>query len=46
MAKLKAFRDKLDEEEIRSVLGESNSDFTNEIDFESFLKVNFPIFYA
>ncbi|KAL2466951.1 Fimbrin-5 [Abeliophyllum distichum] len=38
MAKLKAFSDKLNDEEIRRVLGESNSDFTNEIDFEGFLK--------
>ncbi|XP_022852567.1 fimbrin-5-like [Olea europaea var. sylvestris] len=39
MAKLKAFSDKLNEEEIRRVLEESNSDFTDEIDFEGFLKM-------
>lgn len=39
MSKLKAFSDKLNEEEIRRVLEESNSDFTNEIDFEGFLRM-------
>ncbi|KAM7498946.1 hypothetical protein LguiA_023360 [Lonicera macranthoides] len=38
MAKLKAFTDKLNEEEIRSILKEVGADFSNEIDFESFLR--------
>lgn len=40
MAKLKAFTDKLDEEEIKSILKEVGADFSNEIDFESFLRVS------
>lgn len=38
MAKLKAFRE-FTEEEIRGILGELNSDLSEEIDFEAFLMV-------
>lgn len=38
MAKLKAFRE-FTEEEIRGILGELNSDLSEEIDFEAFLRV-------
>ncbi|KAJ8542860.1 hypothetical protein K7X08_005383 [Anisodus acutangulus] len=38
MAKLKAFNEMFNEEEIRNILGESGSDANDEIDFESFLK--------
>lgn len=39
MAKLKAFRE-FTEEEIRGILGELNSDLSEEIDFEAFLRVS------
>lgn len=39
MAKLKAFRELLSEEEIREILGESYSNISEEIDFETFLRV-------
>lgn len=39
MANLKAFRDKYTEDEINEMLGESHSNPSDEIDFESFLKV-------
>ncbi|KHN43859.1 Fimbrin-1 [Glycine soja] len=38
MVKLNAFRDMYSEDEIRGILGESGTDFTNDIDFEAFLK--------
>ncbi|KAL5548515.1 hypothetical protein UlMin_003746 [Ulmus minor] len=38
MAKLKAFREKYSEEEIKKMLGDTASDFSNEIDFEGFLR--------
>nr|XP_009784172.1 PREDICTED: fimbrin-1-like isoform X2 [Nicotiana sylvestris] len=38
MAKLKAFNEMFNEEEIRNILAESGSDVNDEIDFESFLK--------
>ncbi|TKY57358.1 Fimbrin-1 protein [Spatholobus suberectus] len=38
MVKLNAFRDMYGEDEIRGILGESGTDFTNDIDFEAFLK--------
>ncbi|KAJ7963710.1 putative Fimbrin [Quillaja saponaria] len=38
MGKLKAFREMYTEEEIRRVLGESGSNLTDEIDFETFLQ--------
>ncbi|KAL2316693.1 hypothetical protein Fmac_030569 [Flemingia macrophylla] len=38
MVKLNAFRDMYREDEIRGILGESGTDLTDEIDFESFLK--------
>ncbi|XP_059283986.1 fimbrin-1-like [Lycium ferocissimum] len=38
MAKLKAFKEMFNEEEIRNILGESGSDANDEIDFESFLR--------
>jgi len=40
MAKLKAFNEMFNEEEIRNILAESGSDVNDEIDFESFLKVS------
>ena len=40
MVKLNAFRDMYSEDEIRGILGESGTDFTNDIDFEAFLKVS------
>jgi len=40
MVKLNAFRDMYSEDEIRRILGESDTDFTNDIDFEIFLKVS------
>lgn len=39
MAKLKAFRELLSEEEIRDILGKSYSNISEEIDFETFLRV-------
>eukprot|EP00268_Persea_americana_P054104 TRINITY_DN616_c2_g1_i3.p1 TRINITY_DN616_c2_g1~~TRINITY_DN616_c2_g1_i3.p1 ORF type:complete len:428 (-),score=89.76 TRINITY_DN616_c2_g1_i3:1848-3131(-) len=39
MAKLKAFRELLSEEEIREILGESYSNTSEGIDFETFLRV-------
>lgn len=39
MAKLKAFRELLSEEEIREILSESYSNISEEIDFETFLRV-------
>ncbi|KAK7320337.1 hypothetical protein VNO77_29735 [Canavalia gladiata] len=38
MMKLKAFIDMYGEDEIRRMLGESGTDFTNDIDFEAFLR--------
>ncbi|XP_077221729.1 fimbrin-5-like [Tasmannia lanceolata] len=38
MAKLKSLKEKLTEEEIREILGESYSNTTDEIDFEAFLR--------
>ncbi|XP_049412604.1 fimbrin-1-like [Solanum stenotomum] len=38
MAKLKAFNEMFNEEEIQNILAESGSDVNDEIDFESFLK--------
>uniref|UniRef100_A0A5B6ZPQ4 Calponin-homology (CH) domain-containing protein n=1 Tax=Davidia involucrata TaxID=16924 RepID=A0A5B6ZPQ4_DAVIN len=38
MAKLKALSEMLREEEIKAILGESSSDMSKEIDFESFLR--------
>ncbi|KAM1116730.1 hypothetical protein TB2_007096 [Malus domestica] len=38
MVKLKAFREMYSEEEIRGILSALDSDFSDEIDFESFLK--------
>ncbi|XP_061375633.1 fimbrin-1-like [Gastrolobium bilobum] len=38
MVKLKAFGDIYNEDEIRSILGESGTDFTGDIDFEAFLR--------
>lgn len=43
MVKLNAFRDMYSEDEIRGILGESRTDFTNDIDFEIFLKVSSQI---
>jgi len=40
MVKLNAFRDMYNEDEIRGILGEPGTDFTNAIDFEIFLKVS------
>lgn len=40
MAKLKAFNEMFNEEEIRNILAESVSDLNDEIDFESFLNVS------
>lgn len=40
MVKVNAFRDMYSEDEIRGILGESGTDFTNDIDFEMFLKVS------
>lgn len=40
MVKLKAFREMYTEEEIQKMIGETESDFGHEIDFESFLKVS------
>lgn len=40
MAKLKAFSEMFNEEEIRNILGESGSDMNDEIDFEGFLRVS------
>lgn len=39
MAKLRAFRELLSEEEIGEILGESYSNSSEEIDFETFLRV-------
>ncbi|XP_021287497.1 fimbrin-1-like [Herrania umbratica] len=39
MVKLKAFSSMFTEDEIRQILGESYSDISNEIDFETFLRV-------
>ncbi|XP_027330249.1 fimbrin-1-like [Abrus precatorius] len=38
MVQLKAFRDMYGEDEIRGILGESGTDFTNDVDFEGFLR--------
>lgn len=51
-AKLKAFSEMFNEDEIKTILGESNNDMGEEIDFEAFLRVSlfsfqyqgFPIF--
>lgn len=43
MVKLNAFRDMYAEDEIRGILGESGTDFTNDIDFEAFLKVSYLV---
>ena len=40
MAKLKAFRERYYEEEIKKMLGDIASDCSNEIDFEGFLRVS------
>lgn len=40
MVKLKAFRDMYSEEDIRGTLSGLGSNFSDEIDFESFLKVS------
>ena len=40
MVKLKAFSTMLTEDEIRQILGESYSDMSNEVDFETFLRVS------
>ena len=39
-AKLKAFSEMFNEDEIKTILGESNSDMGEEIDFEAFLRVS------
>lgn len=39
-AKLKAFSEMFNEDEIKTILGESNSDMAEEIDFEAFLRVS------
>lgn len=39
MVKLKALGEMFKEEEIRGILGTSDSDMSNEIDFEAFLRV-------
>lgn len=39
-AKLKAFTEMFNEDEIKAILGESSADMTEEIDFESFLRVS------
>ncbi|KAK6947011.1 Calponin homology domain [Dillenia turbinata] len=39
MKKLKAISEMFTEEEIREILGETHSDLSNEVDFETFLKV-------
>lgn len=39
LAKLKALRETLEEEEISAILGESDADTGQEIDFEAFLRV-------
>lgn len=44
MAKLKAFRELLSEEEIREILGESYSNTSEGIDFETFLRVRLRAF--
>lgn len=40
LAKLKDSNEMFKEEEISSILGESGSDMSNEIDFEGFLRVS------
>lgn len=40
MAKLKAFREMYTEDEIKGFLGDQGSDFSDEIDFEGFLRVS------
>lgn len=41
MAKLKAFKDTFKESQIMALLKESTSNMTEEVDFESFLRVRF-----
>ena len=40
MAKLKAFRERYYEEEIKKMLGDTAPNCSNKIDFESFLRVS------
>lgn len=40
MMKLKAFTEMFSEDAIRGILGESGTDFTNDVDFEAFLRVS------
>lgn len=40
LAKLKAFREMYTEDEITGILGDQGSDFSDEIDFEGFLRVS------
>lgn len=38
--KTKAFRETYKEEEVKEILGDLGTDFSNEMDFEGFLKVS------
>lgn len=40
LCKLKAFKDILNEDDIKAIFSESSSDMSEEIDFESFLRVS------
>jgi hypothetical protein len=45
MMKLKSFVDMYREDEIKGILNETDNDFTNDVDFEAFLRVsNFMVF--
>lgn len=43
MVKLKAFKEMYSEDEIKRILGDQGSEFSNEIDFEGFLRVSSSI---